>query len=341
MSDDAVVETPADPDSNDQQPPADDPAPADQPGGKNPPAAGHTGKPAATAGFDTWKVALSEWISALGSAQNPPFYKGATFPDEEWPRLLRVFTVSTALAAVITVTGNSVPDLAGKSGTAAPTHAFLSFITLFACYGAIYSVYSWIFGVRVTARQTLFCFALVLTPWLPLCALLKFYGGGLGITWLVLIWCLVLHVGQLIARAISIVSGASVFRVVLSFLLGAGLAILAVVSQAPVEVPTKTTVTASSATAGAPEVFTAKVVSSGGTPTGSVKFLGPNGITYGEARVGADGVATFSTIIAHAGPYCVQVEYSGDPRDVASTSTILAFNVLDAPTTAASPQPAK
>lgn len=341
MSDDTVAEAPADPDSNDPQSPADNPAPTDQPGGKNPSASGHSGKTGAAAGFDTWKIALSEWISALGSAQNPPFYKGATFPDEEWARLLRVFTVSTALAAVITVTGDSVPDLAAKSGVAAPTHAFLSAITLFTCYGAVYSVYSRIFGVRVTARQTLFCFALVLTPWLPVFALLKFYGGGLGITWLVLVWGLALHVVQLTARAISIVSGVSVFRVFLSFLLGASLAILAVVSQTPIEVSTKTTVTASSATAGAPEVFTAKVVSSGGTPTGSVKFLGPNGITYGEAPVGADGVAAFSTIIANAGPYCVQVEYSGDPRDAASTSKILAFDVLDAPTPAASPEPRK
>jgi len=342
LSDDAMVETPSDPDSDVPQLSVDDLTPADQAAGKDPPAVVNTGKAAGAAGFDSWKVALSEWIAALGSAQNPPFYKGATFPDAEWSRLLRVFTVSAALVAVITVTGDSVPDLAAKSGTAIPTHAFLSAVTLFACYGAVYSVYSWIFGVRVTARQTLFCFALVLTPWLPIFALLKFYGGGLGITWFVLMWCLVLHVVQLSARAISIVSGASVPRVVLSFLVGVGLAILAVMSQAPVEVSTKTTVTASSTTVGATEVFTAKiakVVSGGGIPTGTVKFLGQNGITYKEdALVGADGVATFSTIITRPGPYCVQAEYSGDAKDAASTSPIVAFDILDTPTAVTSPE---
>ena len=75
MSDDTVEGTPADPNSDDRQPPANDPAPPDQPTGRNAPAAGRSEKPV-TAGFDTWKVALSDWISALGSPQDPPFSPG-------------------------------------------------------------------------------------------------------------------------------------------------------------------------------------------------------------------------------------------------------------------------
>ena len=258
--------------------------------------------------------------------------------------MLRVFTVSTALAAVITVTSDTLPGLAAKSGTVAPTHEFLSAITLFACYGAVYSVYSPIFGVRVTARQTLFCFALVLVPWLPVFALLKYYGGDLGVAWFFLFWGPDFAFGavdgqshQHRVRSLE-VPRLSVFRARcrLGHFSGFG-------ASVRVEVRTETIVTASSATVGTPEVFTAKVtvISGSGTPTGSVKFLGADGITYYEnAPLDANGTARFSTIIAR-GASCVQAQYSGDSRAAPSTSTIRAFSVLDAPATPALPEPAK
>jgi hypothetical protein len=174
---------------------------------------------------EKWQVALSEWIAALGTPQNPPFSPGATFPDSEWGRVVRVFTVSTALAGVITIAGNAVPNLVAS---VIPDHKVLSALTLFACFGAVYSVYSWMFGVHINTRQVFFCFSLVITPWFPVYALIKATGGNLGVVWFVLLWGLSLHIFFLIARAISIVAKAGMFRVFLSLLAGALLAVAAV-----------------------------------------------------------------------------------------------------------------
>lgn len=216
----------------DQPPPA-APGNAPRPGGTKGGSA-HALKKAGTQVSKQVSKALDEWLAGMNGPQNPPFCLNAKFPDSEWGHFFRIFAVSTALAGTIAVARSYVPKLFAP---VLPDAQSLKALTIFACFGVIYSLYSRIFGVSITVRQALFCFALILTPWLPLYALIRTMGGNLGIVWFLAIGALGVYVFSLTARAIHIVSGAHILRVILSLLLGLALAVTAVVTYIPVQPP--------------------------------------------------------------------------------------------------------
>jgi hypothetical protein len=176
------------------------------------------------AGYAQIIAALNAWISGLSGVRDPPFHAGAKFPDSEWTNFFRLLAVSTALAGASAIARNFAPDvfkpsLDGKS---------FYVITVFTCFGVIYSILSFFFGIRISVRQSLFCFALVCTPWFPFFILLKTAGPALGLDWFILLGGLSLYVFILLVRAIHTVSTAAHWRIVLSLLLGLALAALAV-----------------------------------------------------------------------------------------------------------------
>ena len=93
--------------------------------------------------------------------------------------------------------------------------------------------------------------------------------------------------------------------------------------------PTTTTLTSSTATpaAGNPVTFTAKVSSSGGTPTGSVTFY--DGATPLGAAALSSGTATFTTDSLSAGGHSISAIYAGTALFLTSTSNTLTETVTD------------
>jgi hypothetical protein len=178
--------------------------------------------------------ALNEWVAGMGGPQDPPFYFGSKFPDSEWNRFFRVFAVSTALAGTVAVARDFAPKLLEP---VIPDGRSLGVLTVFACFGVVYRLYSKLFGISITIRQSLFCFMLITTPWFPLYVLLKTNGANLGIVWFLLMPGLGVYVFFLLARAIHIVSGASMVRVALSLLLAVVLAFAAFATHVPAQAP--------------------------------------------------------------------------------------------------------
>lgn len=169
-------------------------------------------------------MALNDWLAGLGGPQAPTFVHAAAFPDEEWARFFRMFTVSTVLIGAITAAVKFAPQLFQQVG---PDNRSLGVLTVFVCCAVFYSLYARIFGITISIRQSLFCFALTLTPWYPLYVLIQANGGNLGILWFVLQGYVALHVFILVVRAVRIVSGASPLRVVASLFAAIILASLA------------------------------------------------------------------------------------------------------------------
>jgi hypothetical protein len=160
-------------------------------------------------------MALNDWLAGLAGPQPPTFVRDATFPDEEWARFFRIFAVSTVLVGAITAAVKFAPQLLQQ---VAPDNRSLGALTIFACCAVFYSLYARALGIIISIRQSLFCFALTLTPWYPLYMLIQANGGNLGIMWFVLEGYLALHVFILVARAVKIVSGAPYVRVITSLL---------------------------------------------------------------------------------------------------------------------------
>jgi hypothetical protein len=173
-------------------------------------------------------TALSEWVTGISPPQDPPFARGTRFPDSEWNHFFRVFSVSTALSGTV-FAGHAIATK--NFGVPIPSTESLKALVMFAFFGLIYSLYSRLFGVAISLRQSLFCLALVITPWLPIYLLLKALGASLGAMWLFLAVGLAIYVLGLIARAIHMVTGVPPLRVVLSLLFGLVLAIFAAMTR--------------------------------------------------------------------------------------------------------------
>lgn len=178
--------------------------------------------------------ALNDWVAGMSGPQDPPFHLRANFPDSEWGRFFRIFAVSTALAGTVAIARNIAPNLLAP---VLPDGRSLGVLTIFTCFGVIYSLYSRLFGITITIRQSLFCFALIVTPWFPLYVLLKATGSNLGIVWFLLMPGLAVYVFFLTARAIHIVSGAHMVRVTLSLLLAVVLAVIAAITRVITSLP--------------------------------------------------------------------------------------------------------
>jgi hypothetical protein len=172
-------------------------------------------------------TALNIWINALAGPQNPPFFLNAPFPDREWTHLFQLLAVATTFAGASALAGNISPTLFHPSVDSKS----LSAITYFGCFAVLYSLYASAFGIVISIRQSLFCFGLITTPWFPIFILLKAAGWHLGLLWLVFFYVLVTHVLILIVRAIHIVSGAALFKVIGSIVVAAGLATVAVLTM--------------------------------------------------------------------------------------------------------------
>jgi hypothetical protein len=173
-------------------------------------------------------MALNEWIAGVSPPQDPPFCRGAAFPDAEWSHFFRIFSVSTALAGTVVAGTFALPQLIGS---VVPNAHSMKALVVFAFFAMFYSIYSRMFGIAITFRQSFFCFALVITPWFPFYILLKALGANLGVVWLLLMPGLWTYVFILVTRAIQIVSGARTVQVVLSLLLALVLAAVAFFSQ--------------------------------------------------------------------------------------------------------------
>lgn len=176
------------------------------------------------AAFSQVIAALNVWVTGLSGISDPPFHRDAAFPDSEWTHFFRLLAVSTALAGASALAQNIAPTVFQPSMDGRS----LAVLTVFACFGVIYNIYSRFFGIRITVRQSIFCFALVGTPWFPFFILLKTAGPNLGVDWFILLAGLCLYVFVLLVRAIRIVTGAGSVRIVFSLLLGVALAGLAI-----------------------------------------------------------------------------------------------------------------
>jgi hypothetical protein len=175
--------------------------------------------------------ALNEWLAGLAVPQNPPFRLGADFPDSEWWHLLRVLSVSTAIAGFAVGVGD---HLQGHSISFVPDSKAVQVLGVFGCFGAIYHYYSKLFGIKVNIKQSLFCFALVTVPWFPFYAFIKAAGASLGPFWfpaMVGLWLVVIF---FISRSLQIVSGASLIKTTLSLLvLAVVLVFVSITGQTP------------------------------------------------------------------------------------------------------------
>ena len=100
--------------------------------------------------------------------------------------------------------------------------------------------------------------------------------------------------------------------------------------------PSKTVLSSSAPTAqvGVSITLTAKVTSSGGTPTGIVVFSSGNS-TLGSAKLNSAGIATFTTSFSTAGTYSITAAYSGDAKSTGSISAPVVETVV---TPAATPK---
>jgi hypothetical protein len=172
--------------------------------------------------------ALNEWLEALTGPQSPSFSPGAVFPDAEWAHFFRMFAVSTTLAATVVAVNKFVPNLASPL---MPTMGSLKAITVFALIGVFYSHYAKIFGITIGTRQALFSFALILVPWFPLYMVVKACGKYLGVLWFFAMAGMAIYVAYLLGKAIHIVANAAWIRVILSFIIAALLAVVAVGSR--------------------------------------------------------------------------------------------------------------
>ena len=173
-------------------------------------------------------MALSEWVAGINPPQDPPFTAGTSFPDSEWSHFFRIFSVATALSGAVFAGNLVAPELLGS---VVPNGQSLKALVLFGFFGLVYSLYSRLFGVSIAFRQSLFCLALILTPWIPFYVLLKSLGATLGVVWLFLTVSLAIYVLTLVARAIHIVTGAHTFRVMLSLMFALLLAFTAILSR--------------------------------------------------------------------------------------------------------------
>jgi hypothetical protein len=167
---------------------------------------------------------------------DPPFSQGTIFPDSEWSRFFRVFSITTAMSATVLV-GTSMFKISDSKdkmtqvlGAALPSGASLAAICSFGLCALVYCFVARIFEIHVTFRQAMFCFALVITPSVPFFLLVKVCGASLGLVWFLIIWGLPVYELFLIVKAIQIVSGASSRRVTFSLLPMIALAIIAMIS---------------------------------------------------------------------------------------------------------------
>jgi hypothetical protein len=177
-------------------------------------------------------TALDEWLTFLGGPQDPPFSAGASFPRGEWSRFFRLLTISLALTgAVLGIDSLVLPGGTGKMLTLNALQ--LKLVVGFALAGIPYSVYAKAFRIAITGRQSFFCISFVVLPWLPVLAMIKLAGRYLG--FLVLFLCAngaILRIGFLLSAGIRVVTGASMFRVAFSLLLGIAIVVASVLSMA-------------------------------------------------------------------------------------------------------------
>jgi hypothetical protein len=103
--------------------------------------------------------------------------------------------------------------------------------------------------------------------------------------------------------------------------------------NAPAATTTALTASATSSVFGQPVTLTARVTSSGGTPTGFVTFF-EDGAVAGTAPVNASGVATL-TVAPSVGSHSLTAAFGGTSAFAASTSAALTETVSKAATTTA------
>jgi len=173
-------------------------------------------------------IALDEWVVGINGPRAPTFCAHAQFPDSEWGHFFRICSVSTALAATVGLATHYAPHILAP---VLPDQHALEALTVFACFSVAYSLYSKLFGISISVRQSLFCFALTTTPWLPAYILLRSLGGNLGLVWFLLMPGLGFYVLYLCARAISIVSGAKMPKTIGSLLFAVALACAAIFTR--------------------------------------------------------------------------------------------------------------
>src|SRR5216684_8731461 len=113
-------------------------------------------------------LGLDEWLQLLTGLKGPLCSNGDIF-DNIWPRFFRLLSISVGIAAA--VAGLSIVFFGKTIGIPTiPPALTLKIIGFFALGATVYSIYARMFGIRITPRQSFFCFGFVLIPWFPIIA---------------------------------------------------------------------------------------------------------------------------------------------------------------------------
>lgn len=151
------------------------------------------------------------WLDLLQGPKDPPFAKHTNF-EKEVKSFWQVFFISAVL------TGFSVVLKTDEKFSLSPVASYcICGIVVFAilyCLGM-----SLFFRINISIRQTFFIFGFLLLPWIPIFSFIRFAAfrfGPLAPLFLVMLWVLPWYIVWSIAKGISIISGSSRLRCLLS-----------------------------------------------------------------------------------------------------------------------------
>ena len=162
---------------------------------------------------------LTNWLGALEAPKDPPFKRDSTFEGESG-RLVRLLIVSVLLTAAVEGVDVGINWEQLKKGLEI-SPLVLKPVAVLGLTAVLYGFFARLFFIKISLTQVFFCFSFVVLPWAPIIAALILVGKlpGMIIILEVAWWGLLVRVLWLIARSISIVSGARMLKVILSLVL--------------------------------------------------------------------------------------------------------------------------
>jgi len=169
---------------------------------------------------------FDEWLDSLSSSGTDVFRPQTTFQNDEISRLLRVLSFSAALTAATVAIGSlkatTASSLLSDANSLLSNSTCLKIAVEFVYVGLFYRVYSRLFKIRLSLRQSFFCFALVLIPWIPVISALKVVGDQTNaLAFEACTYGIFLYLPWAVSRAIALVAEVSKLRALASVLFGA------------------------------------------------------------------------------------------------------------------------
>jgi hypothetical protein len=170
---------------------------------------------------------LSLWLDLLQGPKCPPFGPNTAFDGEE-KRFWGVLFISAVL------TGFSVVlDPAHLAENFSLTPAARYCIAGTAAFAILYCLgFSRLFGIKITIKQAFFVFGFLTIPWIPVFSFVVFFGNHftkLSPIFVVMAYLFPIYVVWSLARGISIVSGRTTIRAIMSLCLLVGCGVAAAV----------------------------------------------------------------------------------------------------------------